>query len=213
MPNWCENILKVEGPAKEIARFKKKARGKGPNPAKGDKVRPLSLHSLVPQPAKYRDGDGWYNWRLARWGTKWDVDARILSETKEMVEYGFDSAWSPPMEWLAQVGPKFPKLSFRLWYAEGGCDFAGVYTVEDDHASNEEKDYVEAQIEERGSYQVCCGYCDNEMEISSKDAVRICEECLAHRCDNCGKQDDAHIDGKCPFDSTMFKHVSPEKIK
>jgi hypothetical protein len=214
MPNWCENILKVTGPAKEIARFKKAVRGRGPNPAKGDKVRPLSFHSLVPQPKKYREGDGWYNWRIANWGTKWDVDSRIIQEDKELIEYGFDSAWSPPMEWLAQVGPQFPELSFRLWYAEGGCDFAGVYTVEGDSACNEEKDFVEAQLEERGSYEVQCGYCDNEMEITSKDEVRICEDCLKFRCDNCGNHEDAHLDeGKCPFDSTKFRNISAEKIK
>ena len=214
MPNWCECLLKVTGPAKEIARFKKKAKGRGPNPTKGDKTQPLSLNALVPQPAKFKkEGSDWYNWRLANWGTKWEVESRVVQEDKELVEYGFDSAWAPPMGWLTKVGPQFPKLSFRLWYAEGGCDFGGVYTVEDDHASNEEKDFVEAQIEERGSYQVCCGYCDDEMEITSKDEVRICEECLAHRCDNCGKQDDAHIDGKCPFDSTKFKNISADKIK
>jgi uncharacterized CHY-type Zn-finger protein len=174
----------------------------------------LSLHALVPQPAEFQEeGSGWYNWRLAHWGTKWDVDSRIVQEDKEVVEYGFDSAWSPPMEWLAQVGPQFPKLSFRLWYAEGGCDFAGVYTVENDNAWNEEKDFVEAQLEEHGSYQVCCGYCDNEMEITSKDDVRICEDCLKFRCANCGSHEDAHLEeGKCPFDSTKFKNVSTEKV-
>jgi hypothetical protein len=214
MPNWCECILKVSGPPKEITRFKKKAKGRGPNPAAEDKTRPLSLHALVPQPEKFKkEGSDWYNWRLANWGTKWDVDSRVISEDKDTLEYGFDSAWSPPMEWLSQVGPKFPKLSFRLWYAEGGCYFAGIYTVENEETSNEEKDYIEAQIEERGSYEVQCEHCDTEMEISSKDALRVCEECLEHRCGNCGKQDDTHVDGKCPFDATTFKHMSPEKTQ
>ena len=113
---------------------------------------------------------------------------------------------------MEQVGPKFPKLSFRLWYAEGGCYFAGITTVEDDNVSTEELDYVEAQIQERGSYQVQCGYCDVEIEITSKDAVRICDECIEHRCANCQKEDDVHVDGKCPFDATVFKHVDPKKV-
>ena len=215
IPNWCECLLKVTGPAKEIAKFKKKAKGRGPNPKKGDKPWPLSLHALVPQPAQFKeDGDGWYNWRLANWGTKWDVESRFVEESKELVEYGFDSAWAPPMEWLTKVGPQFPKLSFRLWYAEGGCDFAGVYTVEDDNASNEEKDFVEAQIEERGSYEVQCGYCDAPIEITEKDAVRICDDCLKFRCDNCGQHQNAHMEEeKCTFDSTKFKNISAEKIK
>jgi hypothetical protein len=211
MPNWCENILKVEGPAKEIARFKKAAKGRGPYSTRKDPVRVLSLHALVPQPTKFKkEGSDWYNWRLANWGTKWDVDSRYISEDKECLEYGFGSAWSPPVEWLAQVGPKFPKLSFRLWYAEGGCYFAGVCTVENDNVSNEEKDYVEAQIEERGSYDVDCSYCDGPMSIESKDAVRICDECIDHRCANCKNEDAVHIDGKCPFDASMFQHISAE---
>lgn len=213
IPNWCECLLKVTGPAEEIIKFRGAAKGRGPNPAPNDEEDPLSLHALVPQPAEFKEkGSDWYNWRLANWGTKWDVDSRIVQEDKELVEYGFDSAWSPPMEWLAKVGPKFPDLSFRLWYAEGGCYFAGVYTVEGDNASNEEKDYVEAQIEENGSYQVTCEHCDNEIEITSKNEGRICDDCVQFRCVRCGKHEDVHVDGKCPFDSTTFKNSS-EKIK
>lgn len=212
MPNWCENTLQVTGPAKEIKRFKKMAQGRGPGAKKTEKVQPLSFHALVPQPKKYNTGEGWYNWRLSNWGTKWEAsESRIIQDAKEILEYAFETAWGPPMEWLAKVGPKFPKLSLRLWYAEGGCYFAGVYVVENDSASNEEKDYIEAQLEEYGHYQVNCEHCDNELEITSKADIRICEDCLKHRCDNCGNQDTAHIDGKCPFDATMFKNISGER--
>ena len=50
------------------------------------------------------------------------------------------------------------------------------------------------------------------MEISTKDAVRICDECLEHRCANCKEEDTVHVDGKCPFDATKFKHISTEKV-
>jgi hypothetical protein len=214
MPNWCENILKITGPTKDLARFKKAVQGRGARRAKEDPVRPFSFHSLVPMPEFPAESDGWYNWSIAHWGTKWDAsEPRIISESKTCLEYGFDTAWSPPMEWLASVGPKFPMLTLRLWYAEGGSYFAGVYTVEGDDANNEEKDYVDAQIEERGSISVQCGYCDEDIEISDKAAVRICEDCLQYRCTNCEKHQDEHIDGKCPFDATMFKNISPEKVE
>jgi hypothetical protein len=213
MPNWCECLLKITGPAKEIERFKKKAKGRGPYPQKGDKAQPLSLHALVPQPAKFKkEGSDWYSWRLGNWGTKWDVESKVVQEGKELVEYGFESAWYPPLALVAKVGPQFPKLSFRLWYAEGGCDFAGVYTVEDDNACNEEKGYVEAQIEEYGSFGVSCGYCDEEMVITSKDEVRICDDCRQFRCIHCARHKTTHLDdGQCAFDSTTFKNISAEK--
>lgn len=215
MPNWCECRLKVTGPAEEIARFKKTAPGKGPNPAVGMETQPLSLHSFVPQPAELnQEGSDWYTWRIANWGTKWDVDSQIAQEGAEFIEYSFDSAWSPPLEWLTEVGPQFPALSFRLWYAEGGCDFAGVYTVEGDNANNEEKDYVEAQLEEYGSYEVSCEHCDNGVEIEAKDAVRICDDCLQFRCAHCRNHENAHLEeGKCPFDATTFKNISAEKTE
>jgi len=226
MPNWCECLLKVTGPAKEVALFKKKGKGRGPKATKKEPMMELSLHSLVPLPSRKKKDpeDYWYQWSISNWGTKWDLsEPRIVSEARTskgsrekvttVLEYGFETAWAPPMAWLKTVGPMFPKLSFRLWYCEEGAYFAGIYTVEGDDGSNEEKDCIDAQIEERGSYNVQCGYCDDEMEITSKDAVRICEDCLKFRCDNCGKQDDVHIDGKCPFDSTKFKNISAEKIK
>jgi len=215
MPNWCSCILKVEGPAKEIIKFKKKAKGRGPNPQAKDKELPLSLHALVPQPIKFRkEGSDWFMWRVAHWGTKWDVASHLSLETANTLEYRFDAAWSPPLAWAAKIGPKFPKLSFRLWYAEGGVGFAGVLTVEGSDSCNEEKDYVEAHIEEYGGYGVECSYCDSDMEISQKDALRVCEDCLKFRCAACDKHQDAHLeDEKCPFDATVFKNISAEKIE
>jgi hypothetical protein len=171
----------------------------------------LSLHALIPQPDKFLKSRGERDWCVVHWGTKWDVESRIIQEGEEILEYGFDSAWAPPLEWLERVGPQFPKLSFRLWYAEGGAYYAGVSTVEGDNVSHTEKDYVEAQIEERGSYEVQCEYCDAEMDIFHKAAAQVCEGCLQHLCGHCKKHEDTHIEGKCPFESTMFKNISPEK--
>ena len=89
-----------------------------------------------------------YHWNIANWGTKWDIYHSNLSLENCGWEEGlteftlyFDTAWSPPVAWLIQVAPKFPKLRFELHYAEPGCCFAGEVTCEGD--SVEENPYDE----------------------------------------------------------------------
>lgn len=79
---------------------------------------------------------GGYDWCVDHWGTKWDVDDFVeevttVDEVEEHTLYSFQSAWSPPIEWLKQVGLKFPTLRFSLDFYEGGCWFAGTCTVHD----------------------------------------------------------------------------------
>ena len=78
-----------------------------------------------------------YHWNIANWGTKWDIYSNNLSLENCGWEEGlteftlyFDTAWSPPVAWLIQVAPKFPKLRFELHYAEPGCCFAGEVICE-----------------------------------------------------------------------------------
>jgi hypothetical protein len=210
MPNWCENVLKVSGPLKEISRFKKKVRGRGPGAKKGEPVKPLSFHSIIPRPES-DEGTDLVSWSCNHWGTKWDAcDVSLVTANQTQLEYQFETAWSPPEEWVKTVGPKFPKLSFRLWYAEGGMSFGGVLTVENDDVALEEMSYVAAKIVEHGQYEADCECCEEPIQIYRERDMRICASCLAHRCENCGKTDDIHIEGKCPFDSTQFKHIEKQ---
>ena len=88
---------------------------------------------------------GWYGWRCANWGTKWDASfdgGRIFiglsEEAKEAARpsdmavvvgdhaiYEFDTAWSPPEAWFLRVIEQHPDLGFQLEYGEPGADFAG----------------------------------------------------------------------------------------
>ncbi len=98
-----------------------------------------------------------YNWNIGNWGTKWDIYRENLSLEKcgweegltEFILY-FDTAWSPPMAWLAQVAPKFPNLRFELHYAEPGMCFAGVFSCEGESA--EDNPYDEATCIKMFSY-------------------------------------------------------------
>ncbi len=76
----------------------------------------------------------WYNWRVSNWGTKWDVEIDRDIEDEDEFTCAFDSAWSPPKEWLEKIAQDFPKLHFILNYEESGAGFKGQFEkcIEDD---------------------------------------------------------------------------------
>lgn len=41
----------------------------------------------------------------------------------------FNTAWSPPLEWLQNIVGLYTGLAFRLEWAEGGMGFSGEYEV------------------------------------------------------------------------------------
>jgi len=71
----------------------------------------------------YKD---WYDWNVANWGTKWDVDL----EDPELLDPNtvsawFDSAWAPPVnayEKLIELG-----FYIKAYYNECGMGFCGVW--------------------------------------------------------------------------------------
>jgi len=67
--------------------------------------------------------DNWYDWRVANWGTKWDVNSNgngdpAVSSDGLGVQLSFDSAWSPPLEFYG----KMEELGFTVdaFYYEPG---------------------------------------------------------------------------------------------
>ncbi|NDE15007.1 hypothetical protein EBZ80_08770 [bacterium] len=75
----------------------------------------------------------WYDWQIQNWGTKWDVEAHVSSDAiaDGEVSIDFETAWSPPKEFVLAVSNKFPALTFTLDYAEPGVGFGGRATYRD----------------------------------------------------------------------------------
>ena len=76
--------------------------------------------------------DNWSDWRCSNWGTHWDCDDigfEWSTDEKSFYILDFESAWSPPIQFLIRVSFLFPSLSFQLEYLEPGCLFAGVNYV------------------------------------------------------------------------------------
>lgn len=150
MPNWCQNKLNISGPKKELARFARENKSKG---------RSLSFEKLLPTPdslvetASPKPGPGtieermhqhvleiaglaqpsdWYTWRVQKWGTKWDVGGEgiRIERTEGGLLYDFDTAWSPPLPWVAVAAKAYPSLRFDIKYCECGNDFSGQIIYE-----------------------------------------------------------------------------------
>jgi hypothetical protein len=145
MPNWCNNTLTVSGDEKAIKEFRE--RGKLKN---DDVDTQLSLAKFVPEPdynevkvkptfpALVKNSgefveptQAWWDWRVQNWGTKWDVDAWVNEESNDHIVYCFDSAWSPPVEWLTKVAEEYKGMHFKLVYREDGNAFMGVYEIDE----------------------------------------------------------------------------------
>jgi hypothetical protein len=101
--------------------------------------------------------DNWYDWHCNNWGTKWDVDVQDngydSSEDEEYINLSFDSAWSPPTEWLKKVAKDYPSLEFLLEYEEGGCAFKGTLEICEDKGKFEDKCW---------DWNGDCGECDTD---------------------------------------------------
>lgn len=164
MPNWCHNKLTIShDDAAQIARVKDHK----------DNV----FQEFIPCPKDLLESEGWYDWRVNNWGTKWDVDLSIIHESvdgKSIVAY-FDSAWSPPLE----AYQKLEKIGFKIdaIYSESGMCFAGRYNdgVDDYYPSidyddpdwNNEMDSEVAEflLPEFESYQMW----NNELSLENQE--------------------------------------------
>jgi hypothetical protein len=114
MPNWCENKLQVTGfeNGKETQAFFERHKGEGD----------LSFEKAAPYP----QGSGWdYDWCCENWGTKWDADGAQAYVGERDLTYHFETAWSPPLQWLKTVAAQYPKLRFTLRYDESSEAFMG----------------------------------------------------------------------------------------
>ena len=144
MPNWCSNILDIEGPEDTIQEFLNRV-----TVTNKDGNKEFDFNKTVPQPKELEDKDsrtlfdkepltpeekelmdkygatGWYNWRVKFWGTKWSAGEFYMDGSADQTRLSFDTAWSPPCQWLETTARLFPSLKFTLWYGEGGAGFWG----------------------------------------------------------------------------------------
>ena len=163
MPNWSDNDLHICAPTKSKLNIILKKLGCKENPTQ------LKLGSIVPEPRDLmeqedvQDGNGfstpgWYNWRVANWGCKWDIGECQVTEDYAFDFYdmpegwtraiiNFQSPWSPPEIWLQALAKKYPDAVVGLVYSEGGVGFEGELVLKgEDILHNETRD-IRPEIE------------------------------------------------------------------
>lgn len=132
MPNWTSNTLCVEGNDLDVKTFITKVTADKYNTQEY-----AILATLIPVP----EGQEWYEWNIANWGTKWEDNGTTLTITdKGFAMFRFDTAWSPPVEGITTISTMFPSLTFVLSYSEMGMGFVGSAGFLDGlvhHASSE----------------------------------------------------------------------------
>jgi hypothetical protein len=142
MPNHITNVLDISGPAESLDKFRKtvekkeKEKDEHQDKETGEEVFVFDFNGTVPMPEelngttsppstdedkklqeeltkKYGAGN-WYDWACKYWSTKWNAYDAQEPETDlgDFIRYRFNTAWSPPEQWIITTARLFPELTF-----------------------------------------------------------------------------------------------------
>jgi hypothetical protein len=156
MPNWCNNSLKVSGKDDAVAKFMAEVQ-RDETYSDGKKGHlPFSFEKILPTPEALNNEEwqrsetvaeenkkkygykGWYDFHIAKWGTKWELSCETEVEVgKGKVTYTFQTAWAPPTRIIAEAAKLYPDLKFEMKFCEQGMEYAGVFTAKGDEAKEE----------------------------------------------------------------------------
>lgn len=149
MPNWCMNTLTISHEDEsKVVEFC--------DAFNSNKTCEHYLPTPEGYDSQYGSGSmpGWWYWRLANWGTKWDfgnADGSIKREGK-VADCSFDSAWSPPTNFYAHLFSIGYKI--KATYFEPGCAFGGIWeNGEEDYYEGDVSNYPESLIEQYNIHQ------------------------------------------------------------
>lgn len=152
MPNWCYNRVTLTHENPEMIK------------RVSDSVEVDNfLREFVSPPEDFNYEDGWYEWNIENWGTKWSVSAEIEESQENSITLVFNSAWSPPLEFYKKLFEDY-KFGILAYYHEPGMGFCGKFETNNDEILDEyydienDLDWVKDNIPED---------IDDEMGISS----------------------------------------------
>ena len=185
MPNWCNNTITIQGPAETLKPLWDEAKSTGllnaikPMPkALEDTTSPCPPDKQQPLVDGY---DNWYDWRVANWGCKWDVDVDGLEyedngDGTASIAGWFDSPWGPPIEAYNTFCDDFDNCHLEAFYEEGGMDFAGHYDNGADDYLEGISDYAREVVKGNDSGSSLYDFLDGELELTEQRREYIEEE-------------------------------------
>jgi hypothetical protein len=113
MPNWCNNILRVEGSLSELEHFKEFVSTEDTD---------FSFAEVIPASMPVSTGSS----TSEIWGTKTDAVDVNMFEGDTYLIYVFDTAWAPPESVILKLKSLFPDMYIRLFYDEPGVGISGI---------------------------------------------------------------------------------------
>lgn len=174
MPNWCENKLVLQGTESQILAFEARYFAEVTNQDLGTKDLEFSFERVKPIPQEFQPpSEGWYDWCIENWGTKWDV-CHFIRQDDEPGTYFFDTAWAFPQalfdELASQLENDFPGLYFEGYFIETGVGYSGNFYYNDQDGfechSDEDRDSLREIAKEHFNYDPY----DDENEGDDDDA-------------------------------------------
>ena len=142
MPNWCNNFIEIQGDKKTIQKLTRIIES-SKNPDDNNRGVFSALIGTKPSvTAEDYDKGAWFDANKSWFGTKWDIPYDECNYTfdDESISFSCETAWSPPIEFLVTLG-KMYGVSSVITYEEGGSDFAGRTTLDNEGNIIEEEDY------------------------------------------------------------------------
>jgi hypothetical protein len=137
MPNWCQNIIEINGNEADIITIME---------AK------MSFNKLIPRPVFDAVEDPSHikiiNWSINNWGTKWDIvdeenNELITGNNIELCENScihadVMTAWTPPIAFFETLTSQMEDLHVKIWFWEPGCELVGGVEIYNGHTHWEE---------------------------------------------------------------------------
>jgi len=153
MPNWCANNAEFHNDdVAEVAKLEAHLKFLDEKD-KSDNIEPGLFGYFVPRPPEFDEGESWYGWNVANWGTKWEASIYSWEKVNEnCIKINFDTAWAPPTSFYDFLAGE-TDWYVTATYWEPGMGFVGRNCAGDDECyeySNAEdvEDIPEELIEE-----------------------------------------------------------------
>lgn len=148
MPNHVYNRLIIKGESNKLEQFYIENK-KEENIITEEDIEEelLCFSNLVP----IINQDNWYEERIQKWSTKWEPYDITINENYDnnILEYEFNTAWSPPHEWLLTVSKIYPEFEFTIYSEDEFINFFceniyinGEHTNLYEYDCNQIKDYM-----------------------------------------------------------------------
>jgi hypothetical protein len=132
MPNWCSNSLKLTATTDNNRKLLDELEKQFDS---SDKA--VIFDMIKPTPLDLLEGQGWYDWRIKNWGTKWDATLLRATRKKNSATLYFETAWAPPIEIYKVLEEEGFKV--EATYVEQGVQYAGHYKNGNDFSESSPK--------------------------------------------------------------------------